>query len=517
MIQKTFLLFLLTLLQVNSAEKPNILFCIADDAAFKYMGAYGCDWVKTPAFDRMADEGLLFMKAYTPNAKCAPSRASVLTGRNSWQLEAAGNHNIYFPAKFKVFTETLQENGYDVAMTGKGWGPGIAKDKNGKQRNLAGKPYNSLKLKSPAKGISNVDYAGNFEEFLKDRDKKKPFCFWYGGKEPHRKYEYGSGIKYGGKKLSDIDEVPKYWPDNKIVRTDMLDYGYEVEYFDSHLGRMIKKLEELGELENTLIIVTSDNGMPFPRCKAQEYEDSNHMPFAVMWPKGIKNPGRKIEDYISFIDIAPTFLDVAGVDWSKSGMHSTPGKSLREIFDSEKAGRVVPERDHVLIGKERHDIGRPNDWGYPIRGIIKNDMLYLENFHADRWPAGNPETGYLECDGSPTKTFILNEHRKNPDYSYWHLNFGFHDAVEFFDLNKDPYCMTNLAAAKQDLLMQLKSQMYKKLKLQGDPRMNGNGQIFDTYPVIKGRNFHEGFLNGKYTKKNTGWVNPTDYEEAPTK
>lgn len=140
------------------------------------------------------------------------------------------------------------------------------------------------KLTPPTKQISNIDYAANFEEFMKSRPKGKPFCFWYGALEPHRGYEYGSSVK-SGKQLNQIDSVPSYWPDNDVVRTDMLDYALEVEHFDKHLGNILKILEESGELENTIVIVTSDHGMPFPRCKGQEYNNSNHIPMSVMWKK----------------------------------------------------------------------------------------------------------------------------------------------------------------------------------------------------------------------------------------
>ena len=105
-------------------QRPNILFCIADDAAWLHFGAYGCGWVSTPIFDSVAARGILFENCYTPNAKSAPSRASLLTGRYSWQLGEAGNHICHFPEDIKVFTEALEEAGYDVAFTGKGWAPG---------------------------------------------------------------------------------------------------------------------------------------------------------------------------------------------------------------------------------------------------------------------------------------------------------------------------------------------------------------------------------------------------------
>ncbi|MCK5105446.1 MAG: sulfatase-like hydrolase/transferase, partial [Cyclobacteriaceae bacterium] len=177
---------------------PNILFAIADDASYPHMGAYGCDWVKSPAFDRIANQGILFTNAYTPNAKCSPSRACILTGRNSWQLEEAANHIPFFPVKFKTYAEALSKNGYHVGYTAKGWAPGVALDNDGKPRQLTGVPYNNFKTTPPAKYISNNDYAANFEDFLNNRPEGMPFCFWYGSTEPHRAYEFRAGIEKGG-------------------------------------------------------------------------------------------------------------------------------------------------------------------------------------------------------------------------------------------------------------------------------------------------------------------------------
>lgn len=185
--------------------------------------------------------------------------------------------------------------------------------------------------------------------------------------------------------------------------------------------------------------------MPFPRIKGQEYELSNHLPLSIMWKNGIKNPGREVNDYVSFIDFGPTFLEVSGITLEKSGMAVFHGLSLTDIFGSEKTGIVNPKRDHVLIGKERHDIGRPNDQGYPIRGIIKDDMLYLENFETSRWSSGNPETGYLNCDGSPTKTVCLNSRFIPESKKYWDLNFGKRIEEEMYKVNEDRDCMKNLA------------------------------------------------------------------------
>jgi len=499
----------------QAAERPNILFAIADDWSFGHAGAYGCDWVRTPGFDRVAGEGVLFRRAYTPNAKCAPSRAIILTGRNSWQLEQAGNHMTFFPAKFGSWVELLEANGYSTGYTGKGWGPGFASDASGKPRKITGQAWQKQKAKPPARAISNNDYAGNFAEFLAAAklDKDRPWAFWYGATEPHRGYENGVGRRMG-KKLSDIDRVPKYWPDNEVIRNDMLDYSIEVEHFDNHLGKILAMLERAGQLDNTLVVATSDHGMPFPRVKGQAYEASNHIPLAIRWPGGINGNGRVVTDYVSFADIAPTFLEAAGVAKLTPIMQPVSGRSLFDIFRSPKSGRVIASRDHVLIGKERHDIGRPNNWGYPIRGIVKDDQMYLHNFKTDRWPGGNPETGYLNCDGSPTKTMILNQRREGM-YHYWNLNFGKRPQEEMFDLKSDTDCVKNLAksGSHSELKAGLKQQLFAELREQGDPRMFGKGDVFDNYPYSgeSTDNFYRRYMGGE--KVRAGWVKPSDFEK----
>ncbi|MEM0925916.1 MAG: sulfatase-like hydrolase/transferase, partial [Planctomycetota bacterium] len=369
--------------------------------------------------------------------------------------------------------------------------------------------------KPPAKFISANDYASNFDDFLNTVETGRPFCFWYGSTEPHRRYEYQAGVNKGGKSLESISEVPGFWPDNEVVRNDMLDYAFEIEYFDRHLGQMIESLERRGLLANTIIIVTSDNGMPFPRVKGNCYELANHLPLAIMWPNGIRQPGRHIHDLVSFIDFAPTFFDAAGIDWKRSGMPDTTGFSLLPVFQNMQ---TKPHREFVLIGKERHDIGRPGDAGYPCRGILSDDFLLVQNFKTDRWPSGNPETGYLNTDGSPTKTEVLNLRRDGGSKAFWQACFGKRPATEFYHLTVDPHCLTNLDAderyaTEQDRLTRL---MFETLRSEGDPRVLGQGDQFDAFPNAnpKDRGFYEKYKADPSSVR-AGWVNPTDFETEP--
>lgn len=499
----------------DETRRPNILFAIADDASYPHFGAYGMtDWCETPNFDRVAKEGLLFKNAYTPNAKCAPSRACILTGRPSWQLEEAMNHLPVFPPKFQSWPEALAANGYVVARTGKGWAPGLQLDADGNQRQMAGPAFAPKKATPPAKMMSNNDYAANFEAFLDQRDVNEPFAFWYGASEPHRAYEYGAGVKKGGKSIDQIDHVPAFWPDNETVRTDLLDYAFEIEHFDDHLGRMLQILEDRGELGNTIVIVTSDNGMPFPRVKGQAYELNYHLPLAIMWPDGIANPGRAIDDHVNFIDFAPTILEAAKVGLESTSMQPMTGKSLFDLF----AGEPKHEREFSLIAKERHDVGRPNDEGYPVRGISKDGWLYVRNYEVERWPAGNPITGYMNTDGSPTKTVLLEGNREGSEIAraFWEKSFGKRPEEEFYHVAVDPHCLVNLASEldHEDHKNAMRDLMEAELSKQEDPRMEGNGSIFDNYPVSSAAaNFYERvIINGEKVK--AGWIEETDFEES---
>lgn len=503
--------------EATAPARTNILFCIMDDWGRGHAGAYGCPWVRTPHFDRIAREGLLFVNAYTPTAKCTPSRSAILTGRHPWLLGAAANHQCIFPPERATFPEILQQHGYTYASCGKVWAPGLALQANGEKRGMAGKLYNKRLATPPATGMTKTDYTANFVDFLADTKPSEPWFFWLGFHEPHRDYEKDSYQRLG-KKLSDIDHVPAYWPDNATIRGDMLDYAAEVEHCDQHLGRILAELEKRGELDRTLIIITSDNGMPFPRVKGNTYEDANHLPLAIRWPAGIKNAGRKVTDYVNFVDFAPTFLDVAGIAWPTDGnLGASSGQSLRPLFQSGIAGRTDPRRDHTLIGRERNDFGRPGDVGYPVRGIVKDGLAYLENGEPTRWPAGNPETGYLDTDGGPTKSFILAARRQAGRDASWDYCFGLRPGSELYDLRADRDCVRNLASTQPEVVQNLRTQLWAELKAQGDLRANGRGAEYEAYPSadIKKRGFYERYLRGE--KIDTNWVILSDFEPAPLK
>jgi N-sulfoglucosamine sulfohydrolase len=481
------------------ARRPNILFAISDDQSWEHASAYGDKMVKTPAFDQVAGAGVRFTRAFSLCPGCAPSRAGILTGRAIWQLEEAGTHASFFPRKWPVYTDLIRDAGYHVGLTQKGAGPCNWKE-SGWLHNPAGQSWDRQQVpkEKAIEGISRNDYAANFGEFLAAKPKDQPFCFWYGCSEPHRVFKKGIG-KERGKRVADV-RVPSFLPDAEEVRSDILDYYVEIEHFDTHLGRILDALKKAGELENTLVLATSDNGMAFPGAKANLYEHGVHLPLAISWPAEIRS-GRVVDDIVSFMDFAPTFLESAGLRIPRT----VTGKSLLPLLRSGRAGQVEAARRQVFFGRERHSHARFDNLGYPCRGIRTHDYLYIRNFKPDLWPAGDPED-YFDIDAAPAKTYMMDNRSDTAVAPLFHRCFGKRPEEELFDIHADPGCLRNLAALPEHTAAKkrLRAELDRTLRAQGDPRVTGRGDIFDSYPRFSPMRPHlggfaqEGGYNPKY-------------------
>jgi N-sulfoglucosamine sulfohydrolase len=490
-------------------NKPfNILIAIADDLSYPHMGIYGFDLVETPAFDRVARSGILFHNVFAPAPGCAPSRASIHLGRYPWQNEEAGGHQTLFPLEYVVYPDVLEASGYFIGHTGKGVLP-FAWELSGRDRNMAGPIYNDIIYRRGENDvrwtseISESNYAANFEVFLSNKPKDKPFYFWYGAREPHRDYEEGSGLR-SGKRLQDV-QIPEYYPDSDVIRSDYLDYALAIEWFDHHLMEMILLLEKKGELDNTLIIVTADQGKPFPRAKVNLYDAGLQVPMAISWPARIV-PGREVYDLISLADIAPTLLELTGI--SPEPMKPMSARSFADILLSEDSGYLDPTRTEIYAGKERHASARWANLGYPHRSVRTKEFLYIRNFTPERWPAGAPQSlrrnnphqpnpmhgldeegrfighGYHDIDNSPTKAYLIENMNTPEGFYYYDLSMGKRPEHELFDVINDPHNLNNLAynPGYAEVLGEMKSKLMDFLTITGDPRVVGPVlDVFENY------------------------------------
>ena len=446
----------------TSAARTNILFCIADDWGWPHAPLYGDKAMQMPTFDRVAANGILFNNAFVTCPSCTPSRNSILTGQYPWRLGAGADLWSEFPEGPQTYPNLLEDNGYFTGHYRKAFGPG--KDR---ERPTAGQSFESV------------------ADFFRERPTGKPFCFWFGSSDPHRPYDWQSGVK-SGMKLEDV-QVPPCLPDAKEVRTDICDYYLEVERFDREAGQALKIIEEMGELDNTLVVISGDNGWPFPRGKSNLYDLGVHVPLAVQWGGRIKK-GRVVEDFVSLADLAPTFLEAAGLQPLKD----MTSRSLMNVFGSDKSGTVDQSRDHVLTGKERHTPAQADNMrGTPMRAIRNRNYLYIHNFAPELWPAGDPEASMWgpslgDIDNSPTKSYLV-EHREEPGVKRcYELCCAKRPAEELYNLRKDPDQLTNVAAEPNyaEITKNLKDQLMSELRESGDPRVLGQGDSFDNYPYL---------------------------------
>ena len=484
------------LFPVEAAGRPNIFIAISDDQSWPHASAYGSRMVDTPHFDRVAKAGVLFTNAFAPSPGCSPSRAAFLTGLNTWQIEHAGTHASYFSRRFVTFPDQLAEAGYFCGSTGKGWGPGDFK-RSGRTHNPAGPRFR-------ASG-KDKSHAAGFAKFLKERPADKPFCFWFGSSDPHRSYAKGSGLKKG-KALANA-EVPSFLPDTPEIRSDLLDYAFEVERFDDDLGKMLEMLEKSGDLENTLIIVTSDNGCPFPRAKANCYEYGIHMPLAIRWDARVPG-GRVVRDLVGFTDLTATIYEATGV--KPPAGNPLAGRSFFGDLVSNKSGVCDPLRTAVFAARERHSSSRYRSLGYPQRCIRTDKFLYIRNFKPERWPAGAPRKyarasynaeggliagepgsehgGYHDIDACPTLTYLIENRHKPEAGRFLDLATTHRPAEELYAVVDDPGCLRNLA--DQEKFASVKRELAKRLddylRNTGDARVTGDGDVWETYPRVSG-------------------------------
>ena len=375
-----------------------------------------------------------------------------------------------------TFPNLLSESGYHVGHFRKSWGPG----------NLDN--WKDHRFKHPAgNGFKSVD------QFFEQWDQAKPFCFWFGAYDPHRGYKQGTGKKSG----LDLDRIKLFahFPDHPTVRSDVADYYFEVQRFDREFGQVLKRIEAMGQLDNTLVIVTGDHGMPFPRCKSNLYDSGVRVPMAVMWNRRI-SPGRIVTDFVSTTDLAPTILQAAG----EKVPREMTGKSWMKIFASSKSGRVSPGRDQVYFGKERHVLCQeaPDTGGTPMRAIRNDNYLFIRNFRPDRWPAGTPNHRRAtipgvwlgDCDNGPTKSYMVDNQDLDEDHRRkYQLSFGKRPEFELYDLQKDPDQMVNVADKEmyQPVVRNLNRKLTSKLRHTSDPRIVGNAESLFEEPPYLGR------------------------------
>ena len=512
----------LTAASTAAEKRPNVLFFFADDWG-RYAGAYSgldgrataSDVISTPNIDRIAKNGVLFRNAFVNAPSCTPCRSALLSGRYFFATgRAAILQGAIWDPKIPSFPLLMRDAGYHIGETYKVWSPGEPVDapfgsgKYGYEK--AGGSFNGFSQAATASVAAGVPIEeakdklleqarGNFGDFMAAKPKDAPFLYWFGPTNVHRKWIKGSGKALWGLNPDDLKgKLPAFLPDVPEVREDFADYLGEAMAFDAAVGEILKLLEAAGELENTLIVISGDHGAPgFPGGKCNLYDFGVGVALAAWWPG--KPGGRVVDDFVNLMDLAPTFLDAAGLPPAE-GMH---GKSILPVLTSDKSGVVDEDRSWVVTGRERHvGIAREGFKPYPQRALRTKDYLYIINFEPDRWPMGEPKavttdsapsTNVLEndtmiafpdMDASPAKAWLI-EQRNDPKWK-WHYDYAFgkRPPEELYVLSQDPDQIHNVAEdeAYAEIRTELHAQLMATLEAAGDPRVTGDGVAFENTP-----------------------------------
>ena len=506
----------------HSQGKMNILFVFSDDwgrYASCYKGLDGRpnlnDVVQTPNVDRVAKEGVLFRNAFVNAPSCTPCRSSLFSGRYFFNCNrGAILSGAVWDDSIPVYPLMLRDAGYSIGKSYKVWSPGTPVDapfggqKYAYEKHGSFPQHFSIHAVPMVKGGLSVAQArqkildqvrGNFDDFLAARDKSKPWHYYFGPTTTHRIWVKGSGkLLWGIEPDSLKGKLPKFLPDVPEVREDVADYLGECQAVDAYVGVLLKCLEETGEADRTIVVLSGDHGMPgVTSGKCNLYDMGVSVPLIIRIPGG--KGGRIVDDFVRLPDLAPTFMEIAGIK-PPANLY---GRSLMPLLRSDKNGIIDPTRNWVITGRERH-VGnaREGHLPYPMRSLHTPDYVYIRNFEPDRWPMGSPgavtptntpgtnelehntSIAFADMDASPTKAWLV-EHRFDPKWQwYYDLAFGKRPTEELYDVRKDPDMVNNLAG-NIDLATvkkKLADQLMQELIRARDPRVVETPPRFELPP-----------------------------------
>ena len=429
--------------QGRAAERPNILLVIGDDMTWSDCEPYGSPDVKTPNMARLAAEGVCFDAMFTGTAMCAPTRQQLYSGLHPVRSGAYPNHCWSYDG-VRSLPHHLGALGYRVGLTGKRhFGPDECY------------PFETV-------GELNDEPApggfGAVAEFV-NRDAGQPYCLVVASHQPHVAWDQGDPSAYPPDKLT----VPPYLIDCPYTRECLSRYYAEITYLDAQLGAALDVVEQSGRGENTMVIFTSEQGQQFPFGKWTCYDTGLRTAFIARWPGKVK-PGSRLSAMTQYVDVVPTLVEAAGgaPDRIDTGCPDANGKTGFDgrSFLAALLGQTDTHADCVFGVQTTRGIINGSDC-YPIRSARSRRYKYIRNL--------SPEADFSSVLSDPKRDGHAlqwwkwaREHREVMDRVRF---FSRRPAEELYDLEADPYELTNIAgqpavaAAQADLRERLDAWM----------------------------------------------------------
>jgi arylsulfatase A-like enzyme len=440
------LLILLTFFEVKSqSPRPNFIIIIGDDISWNDLGCYGNPTVKSPNIDQLASEGIKYTNTYLTASSCSPSRCSIIAGRYPHNTGAAELHTP-LPAGMPTMPGALKKSGYYTASAGK-WhlGPNAKVD------------FDLVVEKDNGDGGED-----QWIRVLKERPKDQPFFMWFASFDAHRDWQPDDRATphKAGQSI-----VPPYLADTPGTRQDLAYYYDEIQRLDRYVGEVKDELKNQQVLDNTLIIVMADNGRPFPRAKTRVYDSGMKTPFVLSWAAGLKAGGLESNSLISVIDIAPTFLELAGLQVGPTFQGISFAKTLQN-----------PETEHRQYIFAEHNW---HDYEAHERMVRSKHFMYVVN-NRPNFPNQGPADSNRSPSYQDLKT-VRDQGRLSAAQADVFLTPRPHE--ELFDCLNDPEQLSNIASNEkyQETLDDLRFVMRRWVVETGDDvPENLTGSWYDT-------------------------------------
>ncbi len=399
-----------------SQPYKNVLLLIADDWS-PLAGCYGSPVIQTPHVDTLAHGATRFSNAYCTSPSCAASRANILTGHYSHTHGQYGHshsiHNFHTAETMPSIPCQLGEAGFATGIIGK---------LHVQPQSVYPWTHDLQKVPGSPRNVSQM--ASMATEFFADIG-DRPFYLHMGFTDPHR--DFGNQREYEGveetRYSADEVPVPDFLPDHPAVRTELADYYQSISRLDFGFGLAIKALHDAGRAHDTMIIVMSDHGMPFPGAKASSFDSGHHCPLLIARPGAAEV---ECDALVNWSNIAPTIFDWCGVQ-SPVGL---PEQSMLPILD-----QPHPQGwDETFTSHTFHEVTNY----YPYRALRSRKYKYVRNLYPEL-------TRPLPSDlwASPTWQAVIGERLemmgKRPTHGFLHQQ-----AEALFDVEADPVEANNL-------------------------------------------------------------------------
>ena len=423
---KYILFILIFLSNIILAQRPNIVWITVEDIS-PTLSVYGDSTAKTPNIDRLASQSQIFTESFTTVGVCSPSRSSIITGmypvsigthqmrtgkdvfgwgsRNydglSNAIDVNGDsiplHSVVTPQEVRCFTEYMRAGGYYCTNNSK----------------------TDYQFAAP---VTAWDQNGD-DAHWRNRDKNQSFFSVFNFDVTHE-----SKMWLHRNKPLTVDPknvpLPPYFPDTETVRNDVARNYSNIELLDSMVGDLIKELKSDNLLDNTYIFFFSDHGGPLPRGKRSHYESGLKVPMIIRNPYDTSS--RYIDDPISFVDLAPTMLSIAGIE--------IPDHFQGRAFMGDKKSTVP--REFIFGSGDRFDETYDR-----VRSVISKDFVYVRNYHKDR-PAYKDVLYRKNIDMTNEMLKLYNDNKLNADQKYWYRQSKTKE--EFYVRSTDPYSLRNI-------------------------------------------------------------------------